>query len=401
MIPSARPRIEPAVPPMLLQQRFRASPDYRLVAHADLPEEDRRHFAPLAEDPEHFGLLVPVSCVQSGVKAVGAELARLFGALSRPGALPPEVVRAPHPRLNARLAGLVLDGVLEVELDGAFASGPAAGPLLAGPGSPAARAHPLSALSRAALRLAWSVPTEDPAQLSGWIYGFNAVPLGPAWLRRLGSAERWLELIGLHDGGRNHRRVASGYHETPHPAWHGWTRRTGAPGAAQHLGYKLYVSPHPRVLVEAFDGVLDVLLAEQVPAFKLGKGPAGVLRPDKLVVYLDGWESLHALALRLEAALAGVPAQGVPFTAPLSEDALLSWGMDPPPHARLRGYGPIESWRLWLSNQLARAVLHARSRGADADQALAYASTRLRLEGVDTGLWIPEDALWAEEGVPA
>lgn len=399
MLSSARPRVEPPAPPPLLQRRFRAHAGYRLVAHAELEEPQRELFAALAEDAQHFGLLVPVDVLQSGVKAVNADVAHLFRALSRPGRLPQDIVRAQGALLNVRLASLVLDGVLEVELDGVFVGGPAASPLLSGASAPGGSTHPLSALSRAALHLATSVPIEDPARLSAWIYGFNTIPLGPAWLRRLCSAERLLELLELQEGGRNQRRLAADFVSSPHAAWHGWARRDGeAPGAGGHLGYKLYVSPHPRALVEAFDAVVTVLVESGVSAFKLGRGPSGLLRPDKLVAYLDGWDSLHKLAVSMEAALAGVPAQGVPFTAPLTDDGLLSWGMDPPPRARAGGWGPAESWRFWLTNQLARALLHARSRGADAEQSQAYAATRLRLEGVDTELWVPADALWADEG---
>lgn len=403
MIYRKRPQAHVPPVPVLVHRRFRANADYRLVAHAELGASERDLFARLAKNEDHYGLLIPRQFLQAGVKAIDNDVARLFRLLADPGPLPPIFSDVDPLYLNSRIAGLVLDSVLEVEIHGHYLTGPAASGLVpeVGARSYATRTLPTpSVLSRDALQLAAVLPLEDPAQLSAWIYAYNAIPLGPAWLRRLGVTDRVNERLGLHPGGHNHRRLTGNFLTTPTEAWLSWSRRD-RDGLCHdgHLGYKLYISPHPNSLIEAFDSVIEVIAASDVTAFKLGKGAYGLLRPDKLVIYFDGWESLYALAVDMEKALAGVTAQGVPFTAGLTEDGLLSWGMDPPADARLSGWGEMESWRFWLTNQLARALLSARSSGGDAKQCLTYATARLRLEGIDTDLWIPADTLWAETGV--
>ena len=405
MIYRERPQAQVPPAPMLAHQRFRANADYRLVAHAELGASERDLFARLAENENHYGFLIPRQFLQAGVKAIDNDVARLFRSLSDPGPLPPIFTDVDPLFLNSRIAGLVLDGVLEVEVQGQYLTGPAASALVSEVDTRSDTTHglpTLSVLSRDALQLAAILPLEDPARLSAWIYSYNSIPLGPAWLRRLGVTDQAHERLGLHEEGHNHRRLNGNYLATPTDAWLSWSRRDrGGLGDEGHLGYKLYISPHPRDIIEAFDAVIEVIAASDVTAFKLGKGAYGLLRPDKLVAYFDGWESLQSLAVNVEKALTGVAAQGVPFTAGLTEDGLLSWGMDPPADARLSGWGEVESWRFWLTNQLARALLSARSSGADAKQCLTYATARLRLEGIDTDLWMPADDLWAEDGVSA
>ena len=59
-----------------------------------------------------------------------------------------------------------------------------------------------------------------------------------------------------------------------------------------------------------------------------------------------------------------------------------------------------ESWRLWLTNRLANALLTAKrtpaSSSASSLRPWQYALERLRLEGVDTSSWTPADRLWRQ-----
>jgi hypothetical protein len=87
----------------------------------------------------------------------------------------------------------------------------------------------------------------------------------------------------------------------------------------------------------------------------------------------------------------------VPFTAALDDDGLLSWGVDPPAAQHLLNWQPRESWRLWLTNRLANALLTARGTPAPTAkprEPWEYALERLRLDGVDTDTWAPHDRLW-------
>ena len=89
----------------------------------------------------------------------------------------------------------------------------------------------------------------------------------------------------------------------------------------------------------------------------------------------------------------------MPFTAALADDGLLSWGMDPPHSDRIPGWSGIESWRIWVTNRLARNILRARALGSGGLEPWHYALMRLGLEGVDTDGWLPTPAIWKAESL--
>jgi hypothetical protein len=98
-----------------------------------------------------------------------------------------------------------------------------------------------------------------------------------------------------------------------------------------------------------------------------------------------------------------VPAQGVPFTSEIAGDGLLSWGMDPPSSEWTALAKGAESWRLWLTHRLARALLSARGAAvADTGETAEiepwrFALERVRLEGIDTDSWTPGGGLWRRD----
>jgi eukaryotic-like serine/threonine-protein kinase len=105
---------------------FRSNPAYELVEFARLsPALQAALLGPL-EDEDCFGVLRPA--VESGLelKAVGKDTALLFYALSVPGRLPAFVTRAASEEVNALIAELVVDEVLQIAVEGGFASGAAA-----------------------------------------------------------------------------------------------------------------------------------------------------------------------------------------------------------------------------------------------------------------------------------
>jgi hypothetical protein len=249
---------------------------------------------------------------------------------------------------------------------------------------------------------------DDPLALAGRLYGYNAVPLTPRWHRLLGTdeadeadepAESWL---GIAPGGPNRRRLDRHWRALPpSPGWHHWTARapvrsgvSGVSGSSSPT-WKLYVSPLPAALPESFGAVLDVLAAARPFQFKVGARAVGLLRPDKIVAYFDSFERLAEGAAAVGERLQGVPVQGVPFTAEIGGDGLVSWGVDPPAGER-SPWGGRESWRFWLAHRLARALLAARSEPGP--EPWRFALERLRLEGIDTDTWTPGALLWREEG---
>ncbi len=259
-------------------------------------------------------------------------------------------------------------------------------------------------LSRAALRYAQALAVDDPLRLSWRIYGFNRRPLTPDWRRRLPSAEAVETLLGIARGGRNRRVLDRSWQPGQHGehwlTWHARSTRPESPAALASSGaiYKLYVSPAPESLEEGFGEILAALSASRAQQFKVGADAAGLLRPDKIVAYFPDFDRLSEAAGRLGDRLAGLPPQGVPFTAEIAGDGLLSWGVDPPVAERSPLLGGWESWRLWLTNRLAVALVSARSAPeVTAAEPWRFALDRMRLEGVDTETWTPGALLWRRE----
>jgi hypothetical protein len=124
---------------------------------------------------------------------------------------------------------------------------------------------------------------------------------------------------------------------------------------------------------------------------------AGLLRPDKLVAYFDDQATLSSVAERIAVRLAGVQAHGVPFTCAIDGDGLLSWGADPPPGARPLSWQPQHSWRSWITEALAGALMDARSEASDGAASPAeFAVRRLEFEGVDVERWAPAPTAWRD-----
>jgi hypothetical protein len=134
------------------------------------------------------------------------------------------------------------------------------------------------------------------------------------------------------------------------------------------------------------------VLATGTPAisFKIGKDLPGICRPDKFVVYFDRPDDLQATAEEFRDRLAGHPAHGIPFTAAITDDGLLSWGADPPAGA---GGSPSSSWRLWVARRLAEHLTSAR-RSSGGLEPWHFALERLRVGGVDVDTWIPAGDIW-------
>jgi hypothetical protein len=386
----------------ILQRIFRASPAYELVLFDRLPDGERRALADLARDPDFYGLLRPRDQVETAgrtAKSADRDTALLFLSLREPGPLPAYAV-AQLGEAAARVAArFVADGVLEVEHDGAFVSGPAALSLLVRPGTGPRREGRIAALSLGALRCAQALPIDDPRLLSLRLYAYNRIPLTPRWKRLLPDTAAVERHLGIAPGGPHRKSLDRAWQRLPErEGWISWISRAvgGGEGRSDGPTWKLYVSPRPESLVdegaEGFGAILAALTAARAGQFKVGRDAGGLLRADKIVAYFPSFERLAEAADAVVARLAGAPAQGVPFTSEIGGGGLLSWGMDPPRSERAWSLG--ESWRAWLTLRLARDLLAAR--GTTEAEPWRFALDRLRLEGVDTDTWTPGALLWRE-----
>lgn len=244
-------------------------------------------------------------------------------------------------------------------------------------------------LSLAALRLAASGFSQDAELVARWLYRFGTVPRGAAIERDFGPDDDPMAVLGLTVGGRARRLLETAYEPNSLAGWYSFAR-TAVP-VQLAAACKLYVSPRPEALADAFPRIVDEIVRGDVRSFKVGRGIEGLLRPDKIILYFDDPAHMDNVARALERALYGCPVQGVPFSGEAGANGLLSSGVDPPP-----GSGAI-SWRAWVTKRLA-ASLTAR-RETPPDDRVAAALADIQSAGVNEH-WIPSADAFREE-VPA
>jgi hypothetical protein len=286
--------------------------------------------------------------------------------------------------------------VLEFEHRGQWRSARAAAALLAR-GRPQGGRGRIAELSLAAVRYGQELGDLPEDLLALRLYAYGRRPVSPELRRRLPDAAAVSQALGLAEGGPARRALTAGWRELPTstgPAscWQNWRPRR--PARAQYERrdrYKLYLSPSVAALPAATAIAAEVLATgTTATAFKIGKDLAGICRPDKFVMYFDRLDDLRATAAQLSGRLTGHPAHGVPFTAAITEDGLLSWGADPPGDA---GDSAPGSWRLWVARRLAEYLKSAR-RSSGGLEPWRFALERLRVSGVDVDTWIPAGDLW-------
>ena len=185
--------------------------------------------------------------------------------------------------------------------------------------------------------------------------------------------------------------LAANWNEAPYrhdrPYWRMWHPRRSSPGS-QAARYKLYFSFDWAALPDVFLAIAEFLSsASGARGFKVARDAASLARPDNLVAYFARLEDLSAFASHLSDRFASYEARGVPFTAEITPNGSMSWGIDPP----TRALASATSWRLSVVDRLAEYLLAARPSDIEPWQ---YALERLRLNGVDSHTWVPASTSW-------
>jgi len=363
---------------------FRANPGYELVVWDRLSPGEQAVVSSIDEDPDRYGLLRPLAGTELDPHVISQDTALLYLTMQVPGPVPAYARTRAEGRLDDVLARLVLDHILEVEADGGFVSGPEAHELLlpAWNGTAAGRGRELSI---AALRYGQALGDVSLEMLAFRLYLYGRRPASPRLQRRLGTEEAVAEALGLDAAGHVRTVLDRRWTEAPggdSPWRMFWPKgANGSSRASENV--KLYVSPRHSQLPETLVAVADVLAANPSSVgFKVGRDLGGITRPDKLVCYFRRLDDLRAAAVELQQQLDGVEPHGVPFTAPIDAEGLLSWGLDP---AAARG----ESWRLRVARMLAEYLLAARTSRTGTREPWQVALERLKLAGVDPDTWVP------------
>jgi hypothetical protein len=247
-------------------------------------------------------------------------------------------------------------------------------------------------ISLEAVRYGYELGRCGGIDLASRLYHYNTAPLSPAVSRALPTPKALDELVSM--SGPECMRPLIAEHWIPVTRWWqpgpwcSWAPRVASgPADLDPLVFKLYISPTWEYLGETARRCLPVLAEMGAPAFKWGRELAGVLRPDKFVVYFRDRDALSRAAERLLAVLGGLPVQGVPFTAEVGGAGLLSWAEDPLPTSGVTGVGSRLSWRQWVSCGLARSLATARPAPADGAEPWELALDQLRCYGVDPRSW--------------
>ena len=379
----------------ILDCRFRRNPEYELVPLDRLTPEQSKALRHLADDPDFYGILIPRKGCRNNIKVVSRGTALLLLRLTHPGTIPTYARRRPADECNLLLTRLVLDGLLEISREGRFVCGSDAYDLIYDDRPSNSAKGVLARLAQEALEYAQALEVDELCLLSGRLYCYNHVPLSPLWERRLPGRAFIVRYLDLENGGANRRFLDHSWKETKTSSldtWFRWEPRCiRALKKELRRTYKLYLSPRPEFVREAFRALIHVLADVPVHHFKIANDAVGLLRPDKIVIYFSNFENLHEAATRIAKRLSGCPVQGVPFTAGISQDGLLSWGIDPAPTNDAVTFGKLTSWRLWATDRLATALLVAKRTKTNDIEPWRFATARLRLEGVDTNTWASVD----------
>jgi hypothetical protein len=374
---------------------LRANPGYDLVPLDHLTAVERQAVeAEAGRQRAPYGLLRSISDGVLEPRIVSTDTALLFLTLLTPGPCPGYLRNGLGDRLTSTLGRLILDGILEVEVDRVFRSGAAGWAPLA-PADEGRRGGRTAALSEEAIRYGdallelGSLPVESIATR---LYMYGRRPVNAA-LRRLVAS--WDPLGGA--GPTLRQRWIEQPPTSPDSPWRSWQPRRSPTGRTPSSSpFKLYVSPTTETLPAAVRAVASALAgAPGVLGFKVGRTVDGVARPDKMVAYFSNLDDLHGAADRVRDQAADCRPHGVPFTAGVTDDGLLSWAIDPPRNpGGTEHHATGSSWRAWVSMRLADYLLDARaSNASDArepgGEPWQVALARLQLDGVDTVSWVP------------
>ena len=336
--------------------RFRTNPALRLVPDPMVVEDDL---------DDRFGVAALGACHA----AIDCNTALLLHTLSEPSPIPAFAASGLLKHRAAALRQLVLSHLVEVERpDGSFASGQPGAALIGG-----AAASEVDELAMRAVVFAAAIRHLPPEALTAALYTYNTAPVQRVWRSTMGEDIQVRAFLRL-DELRASVQQTDGW-------WYVHPQNAGRPA---DVANKLYISPITDSLPLVIDRAAP-LLAARAQQWKVGRGLAGIVRPDKCVAYFGSPDALIDTADELAAMLDGVPAQGVPFTAALTPNRLLSWAIDP----------PETSWRHWVSETLAHSLAAAATGDGSPDDAALHALNVLETRGVDLSTFSPSDT-WKE-----
>ncbi len=373
---------------------FRANAAFELVLFDRLTTEQQQLLSALQKDAGFYGVLRPLLQLTWGVRSIDRDTALLFFTLQVPGHIPAYVKFQLGDRYHKTILKLVLDNVLEIKWQDTWVSGMEFYSLFFPRYRQSVAQNAITLLSLEAIKYAQTFASNDSTQISTRLYCYNRVPLSSHWWRKFPTTASVAAYLDL-----PHPIMKQQWVEVPSSSsssgWFTWSARHIPPEPHNpHFVYKLYVSPACSHIRDAFHTTMQALSDSQAVHCKIGNDVYGLLRPDKFVVYFTTMQACQETATLLMQQLAGLPAHGVPFSSEIGGDGLLSWGIDPPAQEQTFNGQYGESWRLWVTNRLAAALLTAKSAQSADVEPWQFALERLRLDDVNIETWTPPQLSW-------
>src|SRR5271165_2243315 len=134
--------------------RLRASPAYNLVLFDRLSQSEQHLLRRLPDDPDCYGVLRPREDSSLSMKAVSRDTALLLFSLREAGPLPRYAFETMGDDCANAIGRMILDGILEIEVDGSMISGPEASAAVSGTRCAPENEASLAAISRRAIEYA-------------------------------------------------------------------------------------------------------------------------------------------------------------------------------------------------------------------------------------------------------
>ena len=249
----------------------------------------------------------------------------------------------------------------------------------------------LARLNEAALEYGERLAVNDVEVLCSRLYFFNRRPPTLLLRQRAGSPRAFEQWLGIGSNVRMTELLGRQWQrDEANVDWLYWWTKGRSRMSFSGGSFKLYVSPQAEVVPICLERMIEVVSLHDAMSFKVGRDVSAMQRPDKIIVYFDSFAGLQDCAATLRAALSGIPAHGVPFTAALDASGL-SWGVDPPRDTQLLSSRDADSWRSWVAGRLAAYLLAARRDRSATVYARHFALDRIALDGVNTTTWVPDE----------
>lgn len=376
---------------------FRSNHNYDLIPYEKLDEKNKRIFSKLSENSDFYGILVPKKDNTSlSIKAVCHNTARLYQTLVLPGKIPEDIELANG---MEKIEALIFDNIIEIKSDKTdnFVSGINAYDNIDFEESTNKKGA-LYNISKDALLYGQELEINEKHILASRLYFYNRQPLTPSLSEVFLSSKKVMEYFFMDEYGHNYNLTRKNWRPIKikgefGKAWASFESLSEEPVSDNNVTYKLYLSTNVDSLKKDLTNILKILSSSKAFHLKIGKRITEMLRPDNFMIYFKNKDELMTTADNLKAVLSDTVPIGVPFTAEIFNDGLLSWGIDPPNNYKKSFLLRQESWRSWICGQLASSIIDAKKE-KNSLESWRFATKKLRLMGIDTERWIPPESLW-------